>query len=272
VPQSQEEEAVTDEILNGISDQPLEISDSDANAIWTSMQNSEDLSDAVELHEFIGMEMLGEFQQNATNDNRTDSPIPENILTCVERETSPSSGIGSMQSSSSSPNHNDELGYLENDDQTNYRFYDKLAPKVARNQRTSFSTDASADSFKRPQSARKQSKNRLSEKQDGAQRKRGRQSKDEQLAQDYNLPASAEEFAGMSHMEIQRYMRDPKLTTLQKSLIKKIRRRGRNKVAARKCRERRTYNPDSVYGDSDYFVKEEMQSNFDPSDMSLYDF
>lgn len=221
---------------------------------------------AVQLHEFIGMEMLGEFQQDANNVsvNRTDSPIPDNVLTYVERESSPSSGIGSMQSSSSSPNHNDEFGYLDMDDQQqhNYRFYDKLAPKV-RNQRASFSTDASADSFKRPQSAyqRKQtSKTRaaLNEKQEG-QRKRGRQSKDEQLAQEHSLPASAEEFAAMSHMEIQRYMRDPKLTTLQKSLIKKIRRRGRNKIAARKCRNRR-----EVTGD--------YSENYDPSEMSLYDF
>lgn len=44
---SQTEETVTDEILNGISDQPLEISDSEASEIWTIMQNSEDLGDGI---------------------------------------------------------------------------------------------------------------------------------------------------------------------------------------------------------------------------------
>jgi nuclear factor erythroid 2-related factor 2 len=162
------------------------------------------------------MEMLGEFQQNSTNfDARIDSPIPESIiLTSLERERSPSSGIGSsMQSSSSSPN------YMGDEDQQEYRFYHKLAPKI-RHQQSSFS----ADNFRRP-SQRKQTKSRI-DQDVAAQRKRGRQSKDEQLAQDNNLPASAEEFAAMSHMEIQKFMRDPKLSALQKSLIKKIRRRG----------------------------------------------
>jgi hypothetical protein len=230
------------------------------------------LNDAAQLHEFESMEMLGEFQHNDTIDKRVDSPIPENILTLVERETSPSSGIGSMQSSSSSPTHNEDFGLSENDEHS-YRVYEKLAPKI-RNQHNSFSTDDPAESFKRLQSSnyqRKQSKSR-NVSESGTQRKRGRQSKDEQLAQDHNLPCSAEEFAAMSHMQIQGYLRDAKLTPLQKSLIKKIRRRGRNKVAARKCRERRTY-PGSVYGqqDDDY-IKEEMESNFDPSDLSLYDF
>jgi nuclear factor erythroid 2-related factor 2 len=131
-----------------------------------------------------------------------------------------------MQSSSSSPNHNEDFGFSENDEHS-YRVYDKLAPKI-RNQHNSFSTDDSAgSSFKRPQGSyqRKESKSRASA-ETGSQRKRGRQSKDEQLAQDHGLPASAEEFALMSHMQIQAYLRDVKLTPLQKSLIKKIRRRG----------------------------------------------
>ncbi|KAI6175879.1 BZIP domain-containing protein [Aphelenchoides bicaudatus] len=270
---AQQEPTLADDILNGIADQPLEISETEATALWSNMQNSDVLNDAVQLQEFVAMEILGEFQQpNMTTINRTDSPIPENVLTYVERETSPSSGIGSMQSSSSSPNHNNEdFGYGEENEDQSYRFYDKLAPKV-RNHRASFSTDASADSFRRPQSAyqRKQSKIRgaaLAEKQNGAQRKRGRQSKDEQLAMDHNLPASAEEFASMTHIEIQKYMRDPKLSALQKSLIKKIRRRGRNKIAARKCRGRRENRPQD-----EFYIKDELQSNYDPNDMSMYEF
>jgi len=159
---------------------------------------------------------------------------------------------------------------MSESDEYDYRVYDKLAPKIP---------EQHTDGFKRPQSSyqRKQqpkTRNVMAEKQNGAQRKRGRQSKDEQLALDHGLPASAEEFAAMSHMEIQAYMRDPKLTTLQKTLIKKIRRRGRNKVAARKCRERRTY-PNSVGGQQqgDYYMikEEETQSNYNPADLSLYD-
>lgn len=136
--------------------------------------------------------------------------------------------IGSMQSSSSSPNRNEEFnGSEQSTEDYEYRFYGKLAPKL-RDHRSSFSTDASADSFKHPQEVlRKPTKSRGPTSGASAQqRKRGRQSKDEQLAQEHDLPASAEEFAAMSHMEIQSYMRDPKLTHQQKSLIKKIRRRG----------------------------------------------
>ncbi|KAH7693017.1 SKN-1 protein [Aphelenchoides avenae] len=63
-------------------------------------------------------------------------------------------------------------------------------------------------------------------------RRRGRRSKDEELAAEHALPVSAEKLAAM--------------TNEQKALIKKIRRRGRNKVAARKSRERRTEDRHAV--------------------------
>ena len=70
-------------------------------------------------------------------------------------------------------------------------------------------------------------------------RRRGRQSKDNDLVKKHDLPATAEELAAMSHKALQILLKDPQLTETQKSLIKRIRRRGRNKEAARKCRERR---------------------------------
>ncbi|KAH7710119.1 SKN-1 protein [Aphelenchoides avenae] len=71
-------------------------------------------------------------------------------------------------------------------------------------------------------------------------RRRGRQSKDEELAAEHALPVSAEKLAAMTYQEVQRLLIDhPKLIDAQKVLIRKIRRRGRNKLAARKSRERR---------------------------------
>uniref|UniRef100_A0A914YYM4 BZIP domain-containing protein n=1 Tax=Panagrolaimus superbus TaxID=310955 RepID=A0A914YYM4_9BILA len=70
-------------------------------------------------------------------------------------------------------------------------------------------------------------------------RRRGRQSKDNDLVKKHELPATAEELAAMSHKALQNLLKDPSLSDTQKSLIKRIRRRGRNKEAARKCRERR---------------------------------
>lgn len=70
-------------------------------------------------------------------------------------------------------------------------------------------------------------------------RRRGRQSKDEQLAKMNHLPLSAKEIAEMSLADLQKMLKSEKLTDTQKALIKKIRRRGKNKVAARTCRQRR---------------------------------
>ncbi|KAE9553770.1 hypothetical protein FO519_002991 [Halicephalobus sp. NKZ332] len=123
-----------------------------------------------------------------------------------ERSTSPSSGFVSGSERSISPN---------SDEADDYRLGGKLIPQT---QNFKDEDDESQDKF---------------------QRRRGRQSKDNDLVRKYSLPASAEELAGMSHKALQRLLKDPTLSEAQRSLIKKIRRRGRNKEAARKCRERR---------------------------------
>uniref|UniRef100_A0A1I7XCK9 BZIP domain-containing protein n=1 Tax=Heterorhabditis bacteriophora TaxID=37862 RepID=A0A1I7XCK9_HETBA len=70
-------------------------------------------------------------------------------------------------------------------------------------------------------------------------RRRGRQSKDEQLAAANQLPVSAKEIAEMTLSDLQKVLKNENLTEYQKQLIRKIRRRGKNKVAARTCRQRR---------------------------------
>lgn len=46
------------------------------------------------------------------------------------------------------------------------------------------------------------------------------------MALENQLPATAEEITAMSHQQIQAMIRDPRLNGVQRSLIKKIRRRG----------------------------------------------
>ncbi|KAI6217567.1 BZIP domain-containing protein [Aphelenchoides fujianensis] len=217
---------------------PMPIPEEEAHAAMQNLQYNEDLDEALHLREFMSMEILGEFQHvPQLGEKRMDSPIPETLLTSLPyRNSSPSSGIGSMQSSSSSPNHFEEEG---SNDAFGFRFDNKLAPRLH-----DFS---GLDGGHKLHGGPKDSKIPLQMDGGVEQRKRGRQSKDEALAQEHNLPASAEEFAAMSHMEIQAYMRDPTLTPAQKTLIKKIRRRGRNKIAAQKCRQRRFADNASVY-------------------------
>nr|1SKN_P Chain P, DNA-BINDING DOMAIN OF SKN-1 [Caenorhabditis elegans] len=78
------------------------------------------------------------------------------------------------------------------------------------------------------------------------QRKRGRQSKDEQLASDNELPVSAFQISEMSLSELQQVLKNESLSEYQRQLIRKIRRRGKNKVAARTCRQRRTDRHDKM--------------------------
>lgn len=78
------------------------------------------------------------------------------------------------------------------------------------------------------------------------QRKRGRQSKDEQLAHENSLPVSAHQISEMSLSELQQVLKNDELSEYQRQLIRKIRRRGKNKVAARTCRQRRTDRHDKV--------------------------
>ncbi|CAD5226260.1 unnamed protein product [Bursaphelenchus xylophilus] len=286
-----EEEELPEEFKDFDTSTSLNLSWSETSQVLNDEQVRADLGDAYWLHEFEGMEMLGEFQNYFNEDeedseSRESSPVPdvgrvEEVHQCeMERDMTPSSGIGSMRSSGSSPSQNDEVGVsdIENRHYLHSRVYNKLAPMV-RHSHSSVSSESSFDfdtvrfgknrlnsmfgpsSIPRPLSA-----------QNGGiqQRKRGRQSKDEQLAMENALPASAEEFAAMTHMEIQRFMRDPSLTPQQKALIKKIRRRGRNKVAARKCRERRTAD-----GPMENEVQPSTSSNSllnDPSNLSLFDY
>lgn len=196
-------------------------------------------------HEYEGMEMLGEFQNHfpiIKEEPECHSPIPpashfEEVQnqTFPHRDSSPSSGIGSMRSSGSSPSRAEEsfTSDVENGQYLHTRVYNKLAPMVARQSHSSMSSDSDAGyapnrRIPHSLSGIHQLPQPISVQNGGVQqRKRGRQSKDQQLAMDYSLPASAEEFAAMTHMEIQRFMRDPALSNQQKSLIKKIRRRGK---------------------------------------------
>ncbi|GMT24516.1 hypothetical protein PFISCL1PPCAC_15813, partial [Pristionchus fissidentatus] len=125
------------------------------------------------------------------------------------------------------------------------RFYGKLAP-IARASAASISLfddeeeDGDANAFFRSPSTGVS----LLSQSGGlnsavAPRRRGRQSKDEQLAASNGLPVSAYEIAEMSLPELQKLLKADSLTEPQRQLIRKIRRRGKNKVAARTCRQRR---------------------------------
>ncbi|CAK5080919.1 unnamed protein product [Meloidogyne enterolobii] len=63
----------------------------------------------------------------------------------------------------------------------------------------------------------------------------------------------------MSYRDYSSLMQDVRLTSQQKALIKKIRRRGRNKLAARKCRDRRLKNEARFDGEVvfDEYIEEE---------------
>ncbi|CAJ0959271.1 unnamed protein product, partial [Mesorhabditis belari] len=124
----------------------------------------------------------------------------------------------SSTSSSTSPRYNSEA---ENHSPNQSRFYGKLIPNPIEEHEKFYE------------------KNRLSMSCSVLPRRRGRQSKDEQLAMSYRLPASAALISDMSLPELQKMLRSEDLSEDQKALIRKIRRRGKNKVAARTCRQRR---------------------------------
>uniref|UniRef100_A0A914GSV9 BZIP domain-containing protein n=1 Tax=Globodera rostochiensis TaxID=31243 RepID=A0A914GSV9_GLORO len=73
--------------------------------------------------------------------------------------------------------------------------------------------------------------------------KRGRKSKDNSLVNEHGLPYTAELLTAMPYTAYSELMNDFRLSAQQKAMIKKIRRRGRNKLAAQKCRERRLHQP-----------------------------
>ncbi|KAL3094726.1 hypothetical protein niasHS_006021 [Heterodera schachtii] len=115
--------------------------------------------------------------------------------------------------------------------------------------------------------------------------KRGRKSKDNSLLNEHELPYSAEWLTAMPYSVYSELMNDFRLSAQQKALIKKIRRRGRNKLAAQKCRERRVNQKQewesegwSVEADEDeiIFMKEEEDDDefgenlLNPANLSLY--
>ncbi|CAD5215482.1 unnamed protein product [Bursaphelenchus okinawaensis] len=79
--------------------------------------------------------------------------------------------------------------------------------------------------------------------------RRGRQSKDEDLARQYSLPVSANELCMMSHVDLQNLLKREDLDEDQKEMMKKLRRRGRNKIAARRCRAKRMTGNGMVSGE-----------------------
>uniref|UniRef100_A0A914ZQM6 Basic leucine zipper domain-containing protein n=2 Tax=Parascaris univalens TaxID=6257 RepID=A0A914ZQM6_PARUN len=78
---------------------------------------------------------------------------------------------------------------------------------------------------------------RRSERQDA--RGPGRRSRDEELARQYALPASAAQISSMPLIELNRLMHTAHLSQVQQHIVRKIRRRGKNKLAARSCRQRK---------------------------------
>ncbi|CCD62214.1 Protein skinhead-1 [Caenorhabditis elegans] len=116
------------------------------------------------------------------------------------------------------------------------RFYGKLAPSSGSRYQRSSSPRSSQSSIKIARVVPLAS----------GQRKRGRQSKDEQLASDNELPVSAFQISEMSLSELQQVLKNESLSEYQRQLIRKIRRRGKNKVAARTCRQRRTDRHDKM--------------------------
>ncbi|CAL2039924.1 unnamed protein product [Caenorhabditis brenneri] len=133
----------------------------------------------------------------------------------------------SSRMSSESPRYNSESSSSPHDS----RFYGKLVP----------SRETRYDRSRSPHTKI----SRVVPLANG-QRKRGRQSKDEQLACENSLPVSAHQISEMSLSELQQVLKNDELSEYQRQLIRKIRRRGKNKVAARTCRQRRTDRHDKV--------------------------
>uniref|UniRef100_A0AC35U7G8 BZIP_Maf domain-containing protein n=1 Tax=Rhabditophanes sp. KR3021 TaxID=114890 RepID=A0AC35U7G8_9BILA len=82
-------------------------------------------------------------------------------------------------------------------------------------------------------------------------KKISRPNKDDLLCSDNNIPATASEIAEFSFSELKSFITENELTKEQNNIVKQIRRRGRNKVAARKTREQRqTQRPEKEDDDS----------------------
>ncbi|VDK43340.1 unnamed protein product [Anisakis simplex] len=59
------------------------------------------------------------------------------------------------------------------------------------------------------------------------------------MAHAYLLPLSAMQISSMPLTELNRIVHSLQLTSQQQNMIRKIRRRGKNKLAARVCRKRK---------------------------------
>lgn len=152
-------------------------------------------------------------QRNSFSDCTTDSSSPCSRLSSESPRYTSESSTGTHES----------------------RFYGKLVPsRGSRFERPSPSRSPHSSSIK------------INRVLSNGQRKRGRQSKDEQLAAEHSLPVTAHQISEMSLSELQNVLKDESLSEYQRQLIRKIRRRGKNKVAARTCRQRRTDRHDKV--------------------------
>uniref|UniRef100_F1L1Z5 Protein skinhead-1 n=1 Tax=Ascaris suum TaxID=6253 RepID=F1L1Z5_ASCSU len=112
------------------------------------------------------------------------------------------------------------------------RFHGSSSPVFHENDEDGCST-ASAHSSR----SSGQMEERQSERQDT--RGPGRRSRDEELARQYALPASAAQISSMPLIELNRLMHTAQLSQVQQHIVRKIRRRGKNKLAARSCRQRK---------------------------------
>lgn len=148
-----------------------------------------------------------------------------------------SSSVCSSSSTSASPHYHSET---ENYSPHASRYFGKLAPR---------DVDEATTMYPRTVCGSNSDNGALSPGSvQSMPRRRGRQSKDEQLAAANRLPLTAREISEMTLGELHKVLKNENLTEHQKILIRKIRRRGKNKVAARTCRERRGERQRSVHG------------------------
>ncbi|KHJ75372.1 hypothetical protein OESDEN_25012 [Oesophagostomum dentatum] len=140
-------------------------------------------------------------------------------------EMSESSSVCSSSSTAASPHYHSET---ENYSPHASRYFGKLAPREVEEPALYPRTVCGSNND-----------NTVVPNVPSMPRRRGRQSKDEQLAAANRLPLTAREISEMTLGELHKVLKNEDLTEHQKQLIRKIRRRGKNKVAARTCRERR---------------------------------
>ncbi|KAK6023820.1 hypothetical protein OSTOST_10382 [Ostertagia ostertagi] len=169
-------------------------------------------------------------QSNRHDENRIGQTAPMYDPYYSARTTSfsnESSSVCSSSSTAASPHYHSES---ENYSPHASRYYGKLAPREVDETKMYSRSVCGSNSDNGITTVSNLS---------NMPRRRGRQSKDEQLAAANRLPLSAREISEMTLGELHKVLKNESLTEHQKQLIRKIRRRGKNKVAARTCRERR---------------------------------